>query len=183
MYGVEARIWTRATFVGSKGSHHCATLVKWWIPRKTKYFYVFCCSTMSTIFADSLIKMRRFRRKDINGFNVVDPAVACVAGTCQRDSQIILQLRLCNRQDPSQIRNWCSFKQSPGAFNWENEVLQQQVFFYRYCVCSLSFHPGSVFHGINDGTRSQRTEADTRASQKSESVPKWPGRVNDKVWL
>ena len=50
-------------------------------------------------------KMRRFRRKDINGFNVVDPAVACVAGTCQRDSQIILQLRLCNRQDRSQIRN------------------------------------------------------------------------------
>ena len=50
-------------------------------------------------------KMRRFRRKDINGFNVVDPTVACVAGTCQRDSQIILQLRLCNRQDRSQIRN------------------------------------------------------------------------------
>ena len=50
-------------------------------------------------------KMRRFRRKDINGFNVVDPAVACVAGTCQRDSQIILQLRLCNRQNRSQIRN------------------------------------------------------------------------------
>ena len=50
-------------------------------------------------------KMRRFRRKDVNGFNVVDPAVACVAGTCQRDSQIILQLRLCNRQDRSQIRN------------------------------------------------------------------------------
>lgn len=54
---------------------------------------------MSTIFADLRIKMRRFRRKDINGFNVVDPAVACVAGTCQRDSQIILQLRLCNRQN------------------------------------------------------------------------------------
>ena len=69
-------------------------------------------------------KMRRFRRKDINGFNVVDPAVACVAGTCQRDSQIILQLRLCNRQNWSQIRNWCSFKQSPGAFNWKNAVLQ-----------------------------------------------------------
>ena len=50
-------------------------------------------------------KMRRFPRKDINGFNVVDPAVACVAGTCQRDSQIILQLRLCNRQNWSQIRN------------------------------------------------------------------------------
>ena len=58
-----------------------------------------------------------------------------------------------------------------------------RFFFYRCCVCSVSFHPGSVFHGINDGTCSQRTEADTRASQKSESVPKWPGKVNDKVWL
>ena len=27
MYGVEARIWTRATFVGGKCSHHCAPLL------------------------------------------------------------------------------------------------------------------------------------------------------------
>ena len=56
-------------------------------------------------------------------------------------------------------------------------------FFLVILFCPRNFHSSSVFHGINDGTRSQRTEADTRASQKSESVLKWPGRVNDKVWL
>ena len=45
--------------------------VKWWIPRKKRHFYVFGCSTMSTIFADLRIEVRRYRRMDMKGFNVV----------------------------------------------------------------------------------------------------------------
>ena len=40
-------------------------MVKWWIPRKTRYFYVFDCSTMSTIYADSRMEVRRYRFMDI----------------------------------------------------------------------------------------------------------------------
>ena len=61
---------------------------------------------MLTIFADSRIEVGRYRRMETNGFNVaaqekflltlievykqLDPTVVCVAGACQRDSQIIL---------------------------------------------------------------------------------------------
>ena len=58
---------------------------------------------MSTIFADLRIEVRRYRRMDIKGFNVVletfsfdlkvqkqlDPTVACVAGAFQRGSKIL----------------------------------------------------------------------------------------------
>ena len=40
-------------------------------PMKTRHFYVFYCSTMSTIFADSRMEVRRYRRMDINVLNVV----------------------------------------------------------------------------------------------------------------
>ena len=41
-------------------------------PEEDKGFlYVFGCSTMSTIFADSRMEVRRYRRMDIIGFNVV----------------------------------------------------------------------------------------------------------------
>ena len=41
--------------------------VRGWIPRKTRYFYVFYRSTMSTMFADSRMEVRRYRLMDING--------------------------------------------------------------------------------------------------------------------
>ena len=59
---------------------------------------------MSTVFAESRMEVQRYRRMDIKGFNVVlekfsfDLKVACVAGACQRDSQIILQLNGLNGQ-------------------------------------------------------------------------------------
>ena len=44
--------------------------VKWWIPRKTRYFYAFGCSTMSTIFrrfADGGAKIATHRYYSVTG--------------------------------------------------------------------------------------------------------------------
>lgn len=75
----------------------------------------------------------------------MDPAVACIASTSQRESQIILQLRFCHIQNQSQIRN-CNFKQSPGAFNWEKLIrYDKNKFFLTDIVFFLLASTQTVF--------------------------------------
>ena len=65
-------------------------------PKEDMLFLCVSCSTVSKMFADSRIEVRRYRRMDINGFNGVleklsfdlEPTTACVAGAYQ----MILQL-------------------------------------------------------------------------------------------
>ena len=150
------------------------------------YFYVFFIylSTMWTIFADFLMKMRRFLRMNV----VLEKFFFWHVKTIGPGGSL---------RSKHLPRSWGCVTDKTGVKKETDAVSNDHrgrligilwydkykfFFFHWYCFCPLSFQSSSVFHGINDGTRSQRTEADTRASPKSESIPEWPGKVKNKVW-